>query len=339
MTTPTNQPQPSPELFFETANAYQRTAALKAAIELRVFTAVAGGARTVADIAQHCGASERGIRILCDYLTIVGFLTKGNGGYDVTRDTGMFLSQDSPAYIGGTLSFLAADPVRVGFEHLSEIVRRGTLPESEGMVEAEHPVWVDFARAMVPLTTMPAESIADLIDENRLEAGRVLDVAAGHGLFGITLARRNPRLEVVAQDWKNVLQVATENAQAAGVAARHRTLPGSAFDVAFGSGYVLVLLTNFLHHFDGPTNVGLLKKVRAALAPTGRAVILEFVPNPDRVTPPIAAAFSLQMLGGTPSGDAYTYAELDNMLSDAGFSRSELHPLEPGFQQVVLGYP
>ena len=67
---------PSPELFFETAFVHQRTAALKAAVDLDVFTAIQDGARTAKSIAGARGASERGIRILCDYLTTMGFLEK-----------------------------------------------------------------------------------------------------------------------------------------------------------------------------------------------------------------------------------------------------------------------
>src|SRR5204863_9150698 len=122
-----------------------------------------------------------------------------------------------------------------------------------------------------------------------------------------------PNAEIVAQDWPNVLEVAQENARAAGVSDRYRTLPGSAFDVEFGSGYDLILLTNFLHHFDVPTCERLLRKVHAALGEGGRAVTLEFVPNEDRVTPPDQAAFSLNMLALTPGGDAYTFAALDSM--------------------------
>ncbi len=68
-------------------------------------------------------------------------------------------------------------------------------------------------------------------------------------------------------------------------------LPGSAFDVEFGGPYDTVLLTNFLHHFDKPTCVSLLKKVRASLKPGGKAATLEFVPNEDRVSPADARGF------------------------------------------------
>src|SRR5439155_554468 len=86
-----------------------------------------------------------------------------------------------------------------------------------------------------------------------------------------TLAMHNPRAEIVALDWKNVLAVAAENARTAGVANRFRTLPGSAFEVDYGSGYDLVLLTNILHHFDPAGCEALLGKVHRALAARGRA--------------------------------------------------------------------
>ena len=93
-----------------------------------------------------------------------------------------------------------------------------------------------------------------------------------------------------------------------------------------------------MHHFDPPTCEKLLKKVHAALAPGGRAVTFEFVPNEDRVSPPVPAMFSMMMLGTTPSGDAYTFSEFDRMLRNAGFSSSELHPLPPTLEQVVISH-
>ena len=105
-----------------------------------------------------------------------------------------------------------------------------------------------------------------------------------------------------------------------------------------GSGYDLVLLANFLHHFDIATCEALLRKVRAALADGGRALTLEFVPNEDRISPPEAAEFSMIMLGGTPSGDAYTFSELERMFRKAGFARSEIYPLPPSIEQLLISH-
>ncbi len=336
MTTPAEIPQPSPVLFFETINAYQRTQALKAAIELDIFTAIDEGEVTPRALAKRCRASERGMRTLADYLVVIGFLTKKEDQYSLTPDSTVFLSRRSPACIASAVKFLASPMLTDNFRDLVAAVRKGGTVSEQTPLAPEHPMWVEFARAMAPLIGPAGEQIAKLLDARSGKTWKVLDIAAGHGLFGIAIAKNNPQAEIVAVDWPNVLQVAKENAQAAGIAGRYRTLPGSAFDVEYGHGYDIVLLTNFLHHFDPPTNEKLLRKVHAALKEGGRVATLEFVPNEDRVSPPVPATFSLMMLGSTPSGDAYTFSELERMFRNAGFRSSELHPLPPTFQQVLI---
>jgi hypothetical protein len=124
-----------------------------------------------------------------------------------------------------------------------------------------------------------------------------------------------------------------------GVADRSQFVPGSFFDVRLDTGFDLVLLPNFLHHFDYPTNVTLLKKVRVALSPEGRVAVIEFVPNEDRVSPPDGALFAMRMLGTTPSGDAYTLGEIDSMLREAGFGPSQAHSLAPAPQRLMIASP
>jgi len=168
---------------------------------------------------------------------------------------------------------------------------------------------------------------------------RVLDIAAAHGLFGITLAEAISGAEITAVDWPAVLDVAQENAKGAGVADRYRTIPGSAFEVDWGSGYDLVLLTNFLHHFDQETCVGLLERARKSLGEGGRVLAVEFVPNADRVSPPFAAMFAFAMLGSTPSGDAYTAREFERMGRAAGFAQVGVEALPPTPQSLVTFGP
>jgi hypothetical protein len=330
---------PTPERFFAAASAYQQTAALKAAVELDVFTAIAGGADTAEAVAKACDASERGVRILCDALTVFGFLTRSDGRYALAPESAAFLDTRSPMYLGGALEFLLTPAIVDGFSDLAGAVRKGgTLAPDGGSLAPEHPMWVQFARAMAPMMRLPAQALAGIANGSGNPDIKVLDIAAGHGVFGVTVAQNNPNARIVAQDWPNVLEVARETAAKAGVADRHESLPGSAFTVDFGGGYDVVLLTNFLHHFDAQTNQTLLRKVHAALAEGGRAVALEFVPNEDRVSPQIPALFSLTMLNSTPAGDAYTYAELEAMFKAAGFSRCENRPLEPSPQTAVIGY-
>ena len=324
---------PSPTLIFEAFQGYQRTAALKAAIDLEFFTAIEEGADTVQAIASRCGASERGVRILCDFLTILGFLTKTDHRYQLTADSQFFLSKRSPAYMGTIAEFIASPEQIARFSDLTTTVRRGA-PSEDAMVP-DNPMWVLFARAMAPMMGLPAQRLAELLRVSEAAQLRVLDVAAGHGLFGLAIARMNPRAEITALDWKPVLEVAAENAAKAGVSDRYRTKAGDALTVDLGGPYDLVLLTNFVHHFDVPTCVTLFRRVRGALSRGGRVAILDFVPDDNRITPPTSAAIALMMLGVTQSGDAYPFGEYQRMLGDAGFSQISLHPLPPTMEQVV----
>jgi len=329
----------SPERLFQALTAYQLTECLRGAIELDLFTAIAEGNDVPAAIASRIGASERGTRILCDYLTVAGFLEKNSGSYRLVPDSALFLDRRSPAYLGTAARFLATPPLEGYFYDVAALVRKGgTLSTKHGTVEPDNPLWIEFARSMSPLMELPSKMMAEILAPALPNSARVLDIAAGHGLFGIAIALKHPTARITALDSAKVLEVALENAAARGVGGRIEALAGSAFVTEFGSGYDLVLLTNFLHHFDPATCESLLRKVRGSLKPQGRVATLEFVPNPDRVSPPAAAKFSLMMLGTTDAGDAYTFQELDQMFSNAGFQRSEAHTLGPSPQTLLVSY-
>lgn len=332
----TKTASPSPELFLQTLWAYQRTAAIRTAVELDVFSAIHAGARTADAIAERCAASLRGTRILCDYLAMMGFLVKTGAHYGLTADSATFLVKASPAYMGGVLRFLMSEAIVRSLDRLTDTVRQGTVPLESNIVSEENPVWEDFARAMVPMMGPAAQEMAGLLVGEGPGPSKVLDIAAGHGLFGIAVAQRAPQAEIVAVDWPRVLTVASENAARLGVASRHRTIAGDAFTADLEGGYDLALVTNFLHHFDVPACTSFLRKVHASLDAGGRVAVLEFVPDEDRVGPPMPAAFALTMLAETAGGDAYTFSELAAMLHDAGFRDVARYDLQ-GPQTLVVG--
>jgi SAM-dependent methyltransferase len=324
----------NPAAIFQAMQAFQQTEAFKAAVELDLFTAVAQGADRVESLAAACGTSPKGTRVLADAMTVMGMLEKQDGAYALAPAVAPFLDRRSPAFLGDAVKFILHAGVKQGFDRLADVVRRGGSLNGEGTVEPENPVWVDFARYMAPIMMPASQTIPRIIGP--LAAGaRVLDIAAGHGLFGIEVAKANPGVQVTQVDWRPVLEVAAENARRAGVADRMHALAGSAFEVEFGAGYDVALLTNFLHHFDAPTCEGLLKRLHAALKPGGRVVTLEFCPNEDRVTPPQPAWFAVQMLVNTRAGDAYTIREIDGMARNAGFAPATAHALE-GMPHTVI---
>jgi 2-polyprenyl-3-methyl-5-hydroxy-6-metoxy-1,4-benzoquinol methylase len=338
MAIPDQAAPPSPMAIFDAIHGYQRTAALKGALALDLFSAVASGATTVEDLAARCQASPRGVRILADYLTVVGFLAKQDGHYRLPPVAAAFLDRRSPTYLGSVAEFLAAPEEIALYDDMAATVRRGgTIAPSDGNLAAANPVWVKFARAMAPMMALPATLLAELIDrDGGGSVAKVLDIAAGHGLFGLAVARRHPTAVIHALDWPNVLAVAAENAEAAGLASRFVAISGSAFKEDFGEGYDLALLANFLHHFDPLTCESLLRKLHRSLAPGGRVAALEFIPDEDRVSPAMPAMFALVMLATTPQGDAYTFADYDPMFGAAGFARVTLHALPPTEERVII---
>ena len=325
----------TPFRLFQAINAFHLTEAIRSAIELDIFTAIGAGHTTADAVASQCGIAQRGARILCDFLVVHGFLGKSGDQYSLSEDSAKFLNRKSPAYMGSCIKFLLTDDIRQNLRDLTNAVTHGGCQNTYAHAP-ESSVWVEFARSMAPIMMMASQGLAEIVLGNERHSMKVLDIAAGHGLFGIAVLRANPKAEVTAVDWKNVLEVAQENAKKFGVADRYKTLAGSAFDVDFGTGYDLILVPNFLHHFDEPTIDQLLKKLHRALKPGGKVATLEFVPEEDRVRPPVPAAFALIMLAETPAGDAYTRSELERMFNRAGFSRHTFHAIPPSPHSVLV---
>jgi ubiquinone/menaquinone biosynthesis C-methylase UbiE len=320
---------PNPQQVFAMFGASQQSAALLAAIHLDLFTALADGPLTAAELGKKINASERGTRTLADYLCIPGLLRKQDGRYSLSPTAQVFLNRRSPAAIADAANWWDFISQQLSAERMVAVVRQGGNVEGIAPPEA----WVIFARSMGVIARLPAKAIAEKIAAPLLaQGGKVLDVAGGHGEYGIAVARHAPKAEVTILDGAPVLAVARENADKAGLGARYHTLagsiiPGSEGEVELKPEYNLILVTGFLHMFSPKTNEAIMAKVKRALAPGGAVIVEDFIPNPDRISPPMAAGFSLTMLFGTAEGDSYTEAEFRQMFAAAGFSHFERHQL------------
>ena len=323
------QDEVSPDHFIDCLLGYMKTSALKAALELDLFSTIPGTDGSAEAIAGRVGAAPRGIRILCDFLVVHRFLAKDADRYRLLPSTAAFLTRSSPAWMGSIADFMAAPEFfRLWLDDPVAYVRRGG---SVGLANTapDNPLWVTFASAMAPFMREPAEALAAEVGGWSPPVRRAVDISAGHGLYGIAVGKAVPGAEIIAVDWAPVLAVAQANAEAAGIGDRYRLRPGSAFDVDWGSDVDLVMLPSFLHHFDRDGCVALLGKARRSLAKGGRVVVVEFVVNEDRVSPPWPGAFAYVMLGSTPGGDAYTRRDLEEMGRAAGFARASFQPLHP----------
>lgn len=339
--TPEAQAMPSPARLTDYAFAFQRTAALRAAVELDLFTAIGAGHDTVPQLAVHCGAEERGVQALCDFLVALELLAKEGERYAAVPDAGFFLRRGSPAFIGDALDFVVSETqLEATLRDPAAPVRRGgtALTETGQLVAPDHPDWTTYAQAMAPLMARSASFLADLVASADGEMARVLDVAAGPGQSGIALAKRFPAAQITALDWPGVLEVARRNAEAAGVADRWQALPGSALAVPLGGPYDVALVVRFLHLLSPSDGEAFLSRLHAALAPEGQIVALHATLNEDRASPPFAAMMNFNILATTPAGQVYTAAELEDLLSRTGFARLEWHALPDSDERAVVGW-
>src|SRR5258707_8888357 len=186
--------KPSPERIFTTLSAYQQTFALQAAIQLDLFTAIGEGANDPALLAKRVQASERGVRILADYLTVQGFLRKENGKYLLTQESAVFLDRRSPACMGSMATFLADKTNVENFAMLADSVRKGGTVS--GIGDNSKPVddrWVRFARSMAPMAVPMAGVLSQMVNAPADRPIRVLDIAAGHRKDGVPVAQNKPK--------------------------------------------------------------------------------------------------------------------------------------------------
>ncbi len=327
--------QISENLLYDTVLAYQRTAALIAAVRLDLFTRI-GNKRVQSDVlAESIGASPRGTRILCDYLVLVGFLSKSGDTYGLTPQSRWTMDGNSPRSATSVIDFLAApEMIALILDDPTRYVREGG---SEGLanVSPDNPIWERFARAMVPFAAPVARLMTARARELGLSPTKVLDIAAGHGLYGIEIGKAFPGSTVTAVDWGAVLSFARSNA--ADLGGRYSTIAGNAFDVDLGTGYDLAILASFLHHFSPEECTDMLRRLRAALAPQGKVFIVDFMPDEATMSPPEAVAFSFLMLATTPKGESHTAAAYVAMAREAGFTGgTSYHSLAPAPHSLLV---
>jgi ubiquinone/menaquinone biosynthesis C-methylase UbiE len=148
---------------------------------------------------------------------------------------------------------------------------------------------------------------------------RVLDLAAGSGVWSIAIAQRSPNVTVTAVDWPGVLEVTRRTAARFGLADRYSFVAGDLAEADFGSGHNIATLGHILHSEGEERSRALLQKTFNALAPGGTVVIAEFLVNADRSGPLQALLFNLNMLVNSEQGATFSFEEIRGWLEQIGF--------------------
>lgn len=319
---------PSPEPLIMMMQGLQVTGILQAAVQLRVFDRIAGGASDATAIADEAGTSERGMRILLDGLAAIGLLDVDGERYRLTPLAGAFLVSDGPAYLGGMVDIFAAPTIWAGYAGLAEAVRTGGTVLAEHAETPEHSFWETFAPSSTGIAAPAAQALADLLapaleDRDRV---RVLDVACGGGLYGLTLARRLAQAEVTLLDWPNVVAIAKGTAAALGLADRVDAIEGDLFTVPLGGPYDVIVASHIFHHFSEERCRELLRRLAGALAPGGKLAINDFAAaDTTPAEEPFPRLFSVLMLTWTREGEAYPVRTYERLLAEEGFGPADVY--------------
>lgn len=320
--------------------AFKSTYLLRAAIELRIFDALADGPADPDDVAAILRTNPRATRILLRALAAAGLLDMDGEQFQLVSGARELLVTSSPQYGGGVVRVAASDWEWDAMKNLADVVRHGGTLLDVNAETPGFPYWVDFATHLTFATKPGAEFVADLLvpwAEDRASLD-VLDVGCGHGLFGFSVAARDTRATVTCLDWPEVLDVAKTYAERLHVGDRVRYLPGDAFEVPLDGRYDAIILGNFLFQFPPSRGIDLLRRLASALKPGGQVLIVGFTTG-DR--PPVqdyhAHMLSLLMLAWTSQGELHSPLMYQKMLASAGLVDLDTHE-KPGLPlRVVSG--
>jgi SAM-dependent methyltransferase len=322
----------------EMMQAYKQTSLLRAAVELGVFDALAKAPADAAEVAGRIGTDVRGTRILLDALAAIRLLELEDDSLRLSSVAAKHLVRDRPGYLGGMVHVMSSDWEWDALRDLAAAVRAGGTVMDVHAETPEYEYWEDFASYAATVAEPTANRTADVLEP--WAAGRksldVLDVACGHGIYGYTIAERFPSAKVWSLDWPNVLPLAEGHARRMGVRDRVGFIPGDMFATPLGGPYDLVLVTNVTHHFSQAKVTELFGRLRGALRPDGRLVIVGFVSGDDPpAIDPAPYLFSVLMLVWTHGGEAHSVATYNSALDAAGFGPASVHRTELPFRILV----
>jgi 2-polyprenyl-3-methyl-5-hydroxy-6-metoxy-1,4-benzoquinol methylase len=289
-----------------------------AALKLGLFEALAEGTRTEDQLAQLLGADPRGVRILLGVLESLGYVSRSDSQYRNTTATAKWLLDSGALNLSPFFLYWGA-LMQEFMPRLADSVRTGDDVGLYEWLEFHPEVSRNFQEAMAQIARFIADDIARALTVPPA-AARLLDIGGGHGAYSITLCRSTPGLSAVILDSEQALVAGRRAIDEAGMSARIDVHEGDFLRGDLPSGFDVALLFNIVHGLSHDENIGLLRKVRAALKPGGQVAILEQTHNiaPLPLTNTVSHLLSL-VYYHTVGGQVYTADEMQSWLNEAGF--------------------
>lgn len=314
----------SPRPLMRILGDFANSQILDASLEYNFFSLIHRGFQSAEEIARAAGTDPRATRIVLDSLPALGLVEKRAGKYFLTPTADVFLVQGKASYVGDFRHVALA--LWDGMAHLKESLKTGK-PLSRMDTGTELEVWEKLVLGIIVIAEPAAKALCDLLKIGRERKGiKVLDVAGGSSIFGMTILSRDPSAQVTQLDWPNVNAVAKKLNRERGLEGKIRFIDGDHHSAKIEiDHYDLVLASNFCR-FESPTgNQKLFAKTYSALKTDGILVINDFVPNEERTEPTFALRFSVYTLTHTPEGECWILSQYSDWLKKAGFKSIDSH--------------
>jgi len=314
----------NPAELLKLSGSYWSTCALHAGVKLDLFTPLAAQLMTADELAKQLGIPVRGLTMLLDALTALELLTKEGDRYVATTFAAEFLDRSASGYLGHII--LHHHHLVESWARLDEAVRSGGPVRRRVSHEAGEAERESFLLGMFNLAMLLAPRIAEQVD--LVGRRRLLDLGGGPGTYAIHFCRQNPQLQGVIFDLQPTRPFAEQTLARFDMASRIGFVPGDFLNDPIPGSYDVAWLSHVLHGEGAEGCARLLAKAAAALEPGGLLLVQEFILQADRAAPLFPALFSLNMLLGTPDGQAYSDPELRELMQNAGLERVERLPVE-----------
>jgi hypothetical protein len=319
MTTAVTSPV-TPERIMQFAWGYVPPLVLEAAIRHRVFDLLDSGPKTLVEVQKQSGASQRGLSAIMNALVGMNLLAKDKQGvFSLTPESSAFLVSNKPGFQGGLLLH-GSEQLIPKWLHLNKIVETGRPQASINLEGAGADFFQRFVEGIFPLSYPAAQVLSNHLHSNGGAGMRVLDLAAGSGVWGIAMAQGSEQARVTAVDWPDVLPVTRKIVARFGLSDRFSFIAGDLQQADFGGGYTVATLGHILHSEGRERSRALIQKTFDALSSGGTVAIAEFLVNEDRTGPVNALFFAVNMLVNTDIGDTYSFEEISHWLKGAGFT-------------------
>lgn len=308
------------------ASSFSESRILQASLNLGIFDAIGEGSMTSPEVSCTLSLDPRATDVLLNALTAMELLEKRESKFSLTAASRRYLLSSSPEYYGGMIQFDSSLWNLWG--RLEESVRTGEPVKPPDMFQADEEETERFITAMHSIVRArgDAEIITPMLGLETVQT--VLDLGSGPGTYPMAFLSKYPHLKITIFDLPGTLKVTRRVLEKERFLGRVVLEEGDYNTSPLPSGFDLIFLSNIIHSEDEGANRLLARKVYCSLNAGGRVVIKDHILDETLTSPRVGAIFSVQMLLMT-RGRVYSFGEVANWLSEAGFHSVEHAPLSP----------